>query len=98
LSSQASWSDPLKIRSYHGSTGFLCPKKGIFLGLPSKSQTTVKQELEICFNSQYLLDFIKTVAVDKVRFEIKDENSAVLIKPEGEEKGGYLYILMPMKI
>jgi len=56
------------------------------------------QELEIGFNSQYLLDFIETVAVDKVRFEIKDENSAVLIKPEGEEKGSYLYILMPMKI
>lgn len=56
------------------------------------------KELEIGFNSQYLLDFLNTVNSEKVRFEIKDENSAVLIKPEVEEKGVYLYILMPMKI
>ncbi|MBC7362278.1 MAG: DNA polymerase III subunit beta [Candidatus Aminicenantes bacterium] len=56
------------------------------------------KELEIGFNSQYLLDFLATVNCEKVRFEIKDENSAVLIKPEEEEKGIYLYILMPMKI
>lgn len=56
------------------------------------------KELEIGFNSQYLLDFLATVNSEKVRFEIKDENSAVLIKPEEEEKGIYLYILMPMKI
>jgi DNA polymerase-3 subunit beta len=54
--------------------------------------------LEIGFNSQYLLDFLSTVSGEKVRFEIKDENSAVLMKPEEEEKGAYLYILMPMKI
>lgn len=56
------------------------------------------KELEIGFNSQYLLDFLATVNCEKVCFEIKDENSAVLIKPEEEEKGIYLYILMPMKI
>ncbi|HEK85514.1 MAG: DNA polymerase III subunit beta [Candidatus Saccharicenans sp.] len=56
------------------------------------------QALEIGFNSQYLLDFMETVGSEKVRFEIKDENSAVLIRPEEEEKGHYLYILMPMKI
>jgi DNA polymerase-3 subunit beta len=38
------------------------------------------------------------VGSEQVRFEIKDENSAVLIKPGDEEKGIYLYILMPMKI
>ncbi|MGB9893274.1 MAG: DNA polymerase III subunit beta [Candidatus Saccharicenans sp.] len=56
------------------------------------------KDLEIGFNSQYLLDFLGTVAANKVIFEIKDENSAVLIKPEEEAKGVYLYILMPMKI
>jgi len=56
------------------------------------------KELEIGFNAQYLLDFLGTVTSEKVRFEVKDENSAVLIKPEPEEKGLYLYILMPMKI
>jgi DNA polymerase-3 subunit beta len=56
------------------------------------------KDLEIGFNSQYLLDFLGTVASEKVIFEIKDENSAVLIKPEEEPKGVYLYVLMPMKI
>lgn len=56
------------------------------------------KELEIGFNSQYLLDFLSTVTSDRVIFEIKDENSAVLIKPETEAKGIYLYVLMPMKI
>lgn len=56
------------------------------------------KEMEIGFNSMYLLDFLNTVTSEKVRFEIKDENSAVLIRPEPEENGVYLYILMPMKI
>lgn len=56
------------------------------------------KDLGIGFNSQYLLDFLTTVDSDRVVFEIKDENSAVLIKPESEPKGVYLYVLMPMKI
>lgn len=56
------------------------------------------KDLEIGFNSQYLLDFLGTVTADRVIFEIKDENSAVLIKPESETRGVYLYVLMPMKI
>lgn len=56
------------------------------------------KDLEIGFNSQYLLDFLGTVTSDRVVFEIKDENSAVLIKPEAETRGTYLYVLMPMKI
>jgi DNA polymerase-3 subunit beta len=56
------------------------------------------QELEIGFNSQYLLDFLTAVTSDRVTFEIKDENSAVLLKPEGEEELKNIYVLMPMKI
>jgi DNA polymerase-3 subunit beta len=56
------------------------------------------QEMEIGFNSQYLLDFLMTVTADKVQFEIKDENSAVLIRPEAEEGIKNIYVLMPMKI
>ena len=55
-------------------------------------------DLEIGFNSQYLLDFLLTVTAEKVLFEIKDENSAVLLKPEKEEDIKNLYVLMPMKI
>jgi DNA polymerase-3 subunit beta len=56
------------------------------------------QEFEIGFNSQYLLDFLSTVKTQKVRFELKDENSAALLRPETDEDLKYLYVLMPMKI
>ena len=56
------------------------------------------QDLEIGFNAQYLLDFLTAVASERVVFEIKDENSAVLLKPEGEEGITNIYVLMPMKI
>ena len=56
------------------------------------------EELEIGFNSHYLLDFLNTVKAEKIRIELKDENSAVLMKPDGEDEIQYLYVLMPMKI
>ncbi len=55
-------------------------------------------DIEIGFNSQYLLDFLLTVAAEKVIFEIKDENSAVLLRPETEDGLKNIYVLMPMKI
>jgi DNA polymerase-3 subunit beta len=54
--------------------------------------------IEIGFNSQYILDFLTTVESEKIRFELKDENSAALMRPETEEKIKSLYVLMPMKI
>lgn len=56
------------------------------------------QDLEIGFNAQYLLDFLTAVGSEKVVFEVKDENSAVLLKPEAEEAITNIYVLMPMKI
>jgi DNA polymerase-3 subunit beta len=56
------------------------------------------QDLEIGFNAQYLLDFLSAVGSEKVVFEIKDENSAVLLKPEADEALTNIYVLMPMKI
>jgi DNA polymerase III sliding clamp (beta) subunit (PCNA family) len=38
------------------------------------------------------------VTSERVAFEIKDENSAALLKPEGEEGLKNIYVLMPMKI
>jgi len=54
--------------------------------------------IEIGFNSQYLLDFLMTVNSERIKFEIRDENSAVLLKPETEESIKNIYVLMPMKI
>ncbi len=56
------------------------------------------QDLEIGFNAQYLLDFLTAVASERIVFEIKDENSAVLLRPETEEALTSIYVLMPMKI
>jgi len=56
------------------------------------------ENLEIGFNSQYLLDFLTVVKTDLIRFELKDENSAVLMRPEKEEDLKFLSVLMPMKI
>lgn len=55
-------------------------------------------DMEIGFNSQYLLDFLTTVKSDQVRFEMKDENSAILMRAEADEPIDYKYVLMPMKI
>jgi len=56
------------------------------------------EELEIGFNAQYLLDFLTNVKSEKIRFELKDENSAILMRPEVEDDIKYIYVLMPMKI
>lgn len=56
------------------------------------------QDLEVGFNAQYLLDFLMAVEAEKVVFEIKDENSAVLMRPEAEDGLTNIYVLMPMKI
>jgi DNA polymerase-3 subunit beta len=55
-------------------------------------------EMEIGFNSQYLLDFLTAVRSEKILFELKDENSAVLMRPATDDDIKYLYVLMPMKI
>ncbi len=56
------------------------------------------EEFEIGFNSQYILDFLSTVKTEEVCFELKDENSAVLMRTKDEEEIEYKYVLMPMKI
>lgn len=56
------------------------------------------EEIEVGFNSQYLLDFLMSINVERIRLELKDENSAAILKPDLEEKIKYTYVVMPMKI
>lgn len=56
------------------------------------------ETLEIGLNSQYLLDFLSAVSAERIRFELKDANSSILMKPEVEEDIRYTYVLMPMKL
>ncbi len=55
-------------------------------------------DLEVGFNSQYLLDFLMSAACERIRLELKDENSAAVMRPDQEKDVRYTYVLMPMKI
>ncbi len=55
--------------------------------------------LEIGFNAQYLLDFLRAISEPKVAFHLKDANSAGELRPGGEPGDyGYRYVVMPMRI
>jgi len=56
------------------------------------------ERMEVGFNSQYILDFLNTVKSEKVVLELKDENSAVLMRRETDDEIRYVYVLMPMKL
>ena len=56
-------------------------------------------DIEIGFNAQYLLDFLRAVPQEQVAFELKDQKSAGEIQPVGgEENEQYRYVVMPMRI
>jgi DNA polymerase III subunit beta len=56
-------------------------------------------DLEIGFNAQYLLDFLRVIPQDRVAFELKDQKSAGEMRPAGESvPDQYRYVVMPMRI
>ena len=56
-------------------------------------------DLEIGFNAQYLLDFLRAIPQDHVSFELKDQKSAGEMRPAGESVSDqYRYVVMPMRI
>jgi DNA polymerase-3 subunit beta len=56
-------------------------------------------EVEIGFNAQYLVDFLKNVDTAEVEFRFKDSNSAGELRPRGGPEGAsYRYVVMPMRI
>jgi DNA polymerase III subunit beta len=54
--------------------------------------------LQICFNAQYVLDFLSAVSTDVVSLELKDEVSQAVMKPTGAESYDYTYVIMPMRV
>ena len=52
----------------------------------------------ICFNAQYVLDFLGVVETDSVSLDFKDEMSQAVLKPLGGEGYDYTYVIMPMRI
>lgn len=56
-------------------------------------------DLEIGFNAQYLLDFLRSVDQGQVEFHFKDANSAGELRPHaGTADTIYRYVVMPMRI
>lgn len=55
--------------------------------------------VEIGFNAQYLLDFLRAVQEDQVAFHFKDPHSAGELRPGGDGAVyNYRYVVMPMRI
>ena len=54
--------------------------------------------MQICFNAQYVLDFLNVVETEQVRLELKDEVSQAVMKPVGAEGYDYTYVIMPMRV
>lgn len=55
--------------------------------------------VEIGFNAQYLLDFLRALPESKVSFHFKDGQSAGELRPAGDDvKYNYRYVVMPMRI
>ncbi|HEY7097747.1 MAG TPA: DNA polymerase III subunit beta [Terriglobales bacterium] len=56
-------------------------------------------DIEIGFNAQYLLDFLRSVGQSEVEFHFKDANSAGEFRPHAGAAGTvYRYVVMPMRI
>lgn len=62
-------------------------------------------DLEIGFNAQYLLDFLRAVPQSQVAFGLKDQKSAGELKPAADAEASanepqeqYRYVVMPMRI
>lgn len=54
--------------------------------------------MQICFNAQYVMDFLGAVDTDNVALELKDEVSQAVMKPVGTEGYEYTYVIMPMRV
>ncbi len=56
-------------------------------------------DMEIGFNAQYLLDFLRATNQESVAFELKDQKSAGELRPVSDgTQDHYRYVVMPMRI
>jgi DNA polymerase-3 subunit beta len=52
----------------------------------------------ICFNAQYVLDFLSVAETEVVVLQFKDEMSQAVMKPVGASGYDYTYVIMPRRI
>jgi DNA polymerase-3 subunit beta len=54
--------------------------------------------MQICFNADYVDNFLSVVETENVQLEFKDEMSQAVMKPIGADGYEYTYVIMPMRI
>ncbi len=54
--------------------------------------------MQICFNADYVDNFLTVVESESVQLEFKDEMSQAVMKPVAAEGYDYTYVIMPMRI
>lgn len=54
--------------------------------------------LTICFNAQYVLDFLNVVDAEIVALDVKDDVSQAVLSPVNAEGYSYTYVIMPMRV
>jgi len=54
--------------------------------------------MQICFNADYVDNFLSVVETETITLEFKDEMSQAVVKPIGAEGYDYTYVIMPMRI
>jgi DNA polymerase III subunit beta len=89
------------IRVQFGNGEVRVYSSSVEMGESEESVTSEYQgpDLEIGFNAQYLLDFLRAIPQDHVSFELKDQKSAGEMRPAGENVADqYRYVVMPMRI
>jgi len=57
-----------------------------------------REELQVGFNYQYLLDFLATADEPQISFEFKDSESAAQLRSSAGTEYNYRYVVMPMRI
>jgi len=54
--------------------------------------------VQVCFNAQYVVDFLAVVETDQVTLEFKDDVSQAVFKPVAPQGYDYTYVVMPMRL
>jgi DNA polymerase-3 subunit beta len=57
-----------------------------------------KEDLQVGFNHQYLLDFLTTADEPDINFEFRDSESAAQLRTQPPSEYNYRYVVMPMRI
>ena len=53
------------------------------------------EEMEIVFNPEFFLDFLRVANEEKLEIRLKDRNTAAILRAGGED---YTYLVMPLKV